>query len=97
MLRALNSEGLLLTARFHLVASPDALALLRGRRAGILEKLAHATVASFDDADLHQVFQAYLLLDQQSALLLHADLVLCTPPVVVIQPPAPPSLRCQPA
>ncbi len=33
---------------------------------GLLEKLAQASVASFDDADLHQIFQAYLLLDQQS-------------------------------
>lgn len=40
-----------------------------GCRAGILEKLAHATVSSFDDVDLHQIFQAYLLLDQQSAQL----------------------------
>jgi len=41
-------------------------------RAGILEKLAHAPVTSFDDADLHQIFQAYLLLDQQSASLVRA-------------------------
>ena len=36
---------------------------------GLLEKLAQASVASFDDSDLHQIYQAYLLLDQQSEFL----------------------------
>lgn len=51
-----------------------ALAILRAPSpqvwAGVLEKLAHAPAASFNDADLHQIFQAYQLLDPASAKLL---------------------------
>jgi hypothetical protein len=32
-------------------------------RVAILEKLSTVPEASFDDADLHQLFQAYVLLD----------------------------------
>lgn len=48
-----------------------ALAILRAPSpqvwAAVLEKLAHAPAASFDDTDLHQIFQAYQLLDPAGA------------------------------
>lgn len=46
-------------------------------RVALLEKLGTVPEATFDDADLHQLYQAYVLLDPPGAQMLHFVFFLC--------------------
>lgn len=50
-------------------------------RVALLEKLGTVPEATFDDADLHQLYQAYVLLDPPGAELFHVLYYACTEPL----------------